>query len=316
MFEEEISAVREYVESRAAFHRLVFSPATDDETLLLMVMRSEGKYSAKEGTQPACFGQRWSAVEADACQRCRLQTLCLKEFAFQTIPQVKAKLAGASATDIAQLLDTEASAPPFAAAFVTYVNEGTTPECPPITLPPPTVGTKQHSALGATLPALIPSSRAVSALHHAAQSAVAPAVVSPIVEQSQPQRTRHPRTYNPPRARMYKNGRLPYGEHTFQARFQRERKRNPKLNLLQPGTKISRYWNSPTGVQLVSVKVETDGYTWKQQKFPTLYDVTKAITGAVAYQDPKRKNPRYMSNWSGTRFFKEPLRLLLESQQI
>ncbi len=68
-------------------------------------------------------------------------------------------------------------------------------------------------------------------------------------------------------------------------RWERERTRSPLIARLTPGMVLRREHKDVR----YEVKVVSDGYSYDDTKYPTLYSVTKAITGATA--------------WSAARFF-------------
>jgi len=94
-----------------------------------------------------------------------------------------------------------------------------------------------------------------------------------------------------------------WGEHTYGARFERERSKSPLIAGLEPGTTLTRPWKG----QDRTVVVHEDHYSYQGNKFPTLYAVTKEITGTVEYESKSKKDPREqrkLCQWSAARFWK------------
>jgi hypothetical protein len=96
-----------------------------------------------------------------------------------------------------------------------------------------------------------------------------------------------------------------WGSHTFAKRWTRERSRNRWIAEIPIGSVIERKWAERTHV----VKCEEGFWTYEGKKYPTLYSVVEAITGARTYPAQIRsgKRPegkiRKMANWSARKFF-------------
>jgi hypothetical protein len=100
----------------------------------------------------------------------------------------------------------------------------------------------------------------------------------------------------------------PWGKHTFKARWLRERQRCPAIAKLTPGNNIVREYK---GIEH-TVKVLHGRYVYDGKEYPTLYEVTKAITGTRPANKQRRTagdessrpdGKRQLCNWSATRFF-------------
>jgi len=104
----------------------------------------------------------------------------------------------------------------------------------------------------------------------------------------------------------------PWGKHTFQARWLRERERSPAIAKLTPGHNIVREYKGAKH----TVKVLQGRYVYEGREYPTLYEVTKVITGTRPAQKQRRTagdessrpdGKRQLCNWSATRFFEAAL---------
>lgn len=115
---------------------------------------------------------------------------------------------------------------------------------------------------------------------------------------------------SPPRP----EGQEPWGEHTFLARWERERRRSPAIAALRPGQKLTgEYKGVPYEVQcrhgyyLCKKDTRTKA---EPVKLPTCYSSVLEITGGKEYPvlkaDGKKAKgkTRVMTNWSGPRFFR------------
>lgn len=100
----------------------------------------------------------------------------------------------------------------------------------------------------------------------------------------------------------------PWGKHTFKARWLRERERSPAIGKLTPGHNIAREF----GGTRHTVKVLHGRYVYDGREYPTLYEVTKVITGTRSAKKQRRTagdestrpdGKRQLCNWSATRFF-------------
>lgn len=58
----------------------------------------------------------------------------------------------------------------------------------------------------------------------------------------------------------------------------------PRQVMLSPGTRLVREWNGRT----ISVDVQGEGYVWNEQRYGSLSEIARAVTG---------------TRWSGPRFF-------------
>lgn len=97
----------------------------------------------------------------------------------------------------------------------------------------------------------------------------------------------------------------PWGEHTFQSRWQRERERTPEIAALKTGQVLT----VPFDGKEHQVTVLKEGYQYDGNRFPTLYSIVKEITGTVERQkqliEGKRpQGTRQLCNWSAVRFFR------------
>ena len=96
----------------------------------------------------------------------------------------------------------------------------------------------------------------------------------------------------------------PWGEHTWDKRYQRERK-NKWVAKLRPGMKLKREYKGETYEVLVLKKF----YKFRGQVYPTGYSITKEITGtkeAPRQLDKNGNRPqgtRQLCNWSFVKFF-------------
>ena len=94
-----------------------------------------------------------------------------------------------------------------------------------------------------------------------------------------------------------------WGNHTYKERWARERKRTPVIGALVPGMKLHRTYKGESYTLLV----KSGHYLFNSKKFPTLYAVTKAITGTheVPRKNQKGKvvGTKQLCNWSATRFW-------------
>lgn len=116
---------------------------------------------------------------------------------------------------------------------------------------------------------------------------------------------KRPRTKKKRVKRPKDEGYQPWGPHTFKERNQREKDRSPLIASLRPGTKLRREWH---GV-LYEVTIRKHGYWFNGQEYPTLYAVTKEITGTKSrpkqldQEGDRPKGKRQVCNWSATRFW-------------
>jgi len=98
-----------------------------------------------------------------------------------------------------------------------------------------------------------------------------------------------------------------WGEHTHNQRCEREREKNPLLQLLVPGEVLKVERNG----HLYTLKVMKHGYKYLEKIYPTLYMAAKVAAGTkpspVQYQPgveiPAGKT-RQLSAWSGPKFWK------------
>jgi hypothetical protein len=97
----------------------------------------------------------------------------------------------------------------------------------------------------------------------------------------------------------------PWGEHTFESRWLRERERSPLIaQILTPGSKRVREYNG----RRYELKVKEGYYLLNGEKFPTLYSTVLSIAGGwdhpVWIKGKKAKGKvRTMANWSGPKFW-------------
>lgn len=84
------------------------------------------------------------------------------------------------------------------------------------------------------------------------------------------------------------------------SRFERERRRSPKVAALRPGQRLKREYKGETHV----VTVAKSHYTYRGEQYATLYSIVMAITGAHEYaRQGGQGGTRVMSNWSVPKFF-------------
>jgi outer membrane biosynthesis protein TonB len=103
-----------------------------------------------------------------------------------------------------------------------------------------------------------------------------------------------------------KDGRVddPWGRHTWEKRYNRERK-NKFIKQLRPGMKPTREYKGTK----YQVTVLNKYYKFNGKMYPTLYSIVKEITGtreAPRQLDHKGKRPkgsRQLCNWSAPKFF-------------
>lgn len=115
--------------------------------------------------------------------------------------------------------------------------------------------------------------------------------------------------------RRKKDGRIedPWGRHTWEKRYLRERK-NKLIKQLRPSMRLVREYQGET----YKVTVLKKYYKYNGQMYPTLYSIVKEITGtreAPRQLDQKGKRPkghRQLCNWSAPKFF--GLRVYLSSR--
>lgn len=99
----------------------------------------------------------------------------------------------------------------------------------------------------------------------------------------------------------------PWGEHTWEKRYQRERK-NKWVSKLRPGMRLKREYKG----EMYEVTVLKKFYKFQGEVYPTGYSITKLITGTKEAprqldKDGKRpKGTRQLCNWSFVKFFNLP----------
>jgi hypothetical protein len=97
---------------------------------------------------------------------------------------------------------------------------------------------------------------------------------------------------------------IPWGTHTWTKRYLKER-RHPLIKQLRPGMKLQRKYKK----EIHEVTVLKKFYRYKGEEYPTLYAVTKAITGTKASprqltrEGDRPPGTREMCQWSAQRFF-------------
>lgn len=95
----------------------------------------------------------------------------------------------------------------------------------------------------------------------------------------------------------------PYMDH---GRWERERERSPEIGALTPGMRLRRTFKGED----YQVVVVSSGYVYDGEYYPTLYSVTKEITGTheaprqLAKDGTRPKGTRSLSNWSATKFWR------------
>lgn len=100
----------------------------------------------------------------------------------------------------------------------------------------------------------------------------------------------------------------PWGQHTWEARRERERARNKWIRMLTPGMVLRREWDG----EIHEVKVRKADYWYRNKAYPTLYAVVKVITGTreapkqKTAEGKRPKGKRQLCNWSAARFFNLP----------
>lgn len=99
-----------------------------------------------------------------------------------------------------------------------------------------------------------------------------------------------------------------WGEKRDLARWERERKKNPKIGKLLPGMTLEKEFPKKSG-DVHQVQVRKHYYLYRGERYPTLSVIVTLITGTVAYQKAKTKTGeipegvRLLSPWSAARFF-------------
>jgi len=97
-----------------------------------------------------------------------------------------------------------------------------------------------------------------------------------------------------------------WGDQHDKNRWERERKRSPLIAQLTPGMKLTRDWK---GEDIVVI-VRKGYYQFQEKKYPTLYSITKLVTGTHEAQCQKRADgsrpdgTRHLTNWSAAKFFR------------
>lgn len=102
-----------------------------------------------------------------------------------------------------------------------------------------------------------------------------------------------------PRLTRRDPGFVPWGRHTHEARFLRERQRSELLATLRPGQTIRRTYKG----QEVEVRVGEGCYLYRGVQYATLYQIVKEVTGPKEYPRAGGRKTRQITNWSATRFF-------------
>lgn len=96
----------------------------------------------------------------------------------------------------------------------------------------------------------------------------------------------------------------PWGRHTWEDRYLRERK-NKWVSQLRPGMKLKREYKG----QIHEVSVLKQYYRYKGEIWPTLYMITKEITGTqeaprqITKQGKRPAGTRQLCAWSAPKFF-------------
>ncbi len=254
--------------------------------------------------KPACFGVFWDAVGDDNCQVCQVQRSCSMQFSKTINTLIKGGAVTVSALTTATGVGSDAVRLAVQKAGHAISEDGSiaVPETPDVQ--------DQPSGDVEAAPAKKKGGRKKRPPKKKVAAVEVPTVAGSAQAVSEPAQPPIPPTDSAPRVGapavdgMSEAGR--------QQAFARERRRSPLIAGLTPGVSLTRHFKGEEH----RVQVEAGHYLYRGQKFPTLYAVTVAITGSREYpgqlitpksQDKdsiERYNPRKMSAWSSTRFWR------------
>jgi hypothetical protein len=262
---------------------------SDEQLQILIEAKNIGIDLSEYGDLPECFGQSWDGECEEVCQGCVAQGECFVIFA-RIISQ-----ADGSPAELAEALEVSMLSITRALDSVKENLPKREPESEPEPEPESEPGVK------APEPALYkrgrkrppPKKRKSEPPESVsrppmAQSAT-PAAVLGVTGSRSAENAKG-------LVDQQVDQKVPWGLHTWKARRLREQKRSKWIAMLSPGERLVREWRGV--VHCVVVRRDSYLYQNEGKAYPTLYAVTKRITG-----EKDSKWGRKLCNWSAAKFW-------------
>jgi hypothetical protein len=251
-------------------------------------LRDDGKYYYDGHEQPECFGVFWEAIPGSSgkqCRECAFNKVCLDRFIQTTLPKAEGSLGSkADAAEVGKKLDgLSAKAIEEARRYRDKQSPSKTEEAE---MAPRNKKTKKKKK---KVPAKKATSKKPAKKKPAKKAAKARPKKAPSAKRAKARAKSKKKNARSAKARA-ESGMVPWGEHTFQSRWEKERARSPLIAKLTPGKKLTVEWPRDSGDKY-TVTCKKGHYEYNGTKFPTLYKVTEHITGEG-------------SKWSGPKFWK------------
>lgn len=300
------TVLRRTLERQADILGIPWTHQTTDDALKVLIrtheesdmsgvqLQEDGKYYYEGEEQPECFGVFWEAIPGKAGQQCRdcaFNEVCLDRFVQTTLPKAEGSLGPkADATEVGKKLDGLSSkAIETARAYRDQQQQQS---------PSPTEEDAEMAPRKKKAPAKKKAKKKAAAKKKApAKKKAAP---KEAVTKSRPKKAPSAKRATGGAKSKKKNAvnakaqgdsaMVPWGEHTFLSRWEKERARSPLIAKLTPGRKLSVEWPRGSG-DTYTVTCKKGFYEYNGEKFPTLYKVTEHIT-------------QQGSTWSGPKFWK------------
>lgn len=318
---------RRQLEREADRLGIPWTQETSDQDLQTLVQRSSDNGLPDYAGNPPCFGILWQGDhDEEYCRGCAIKGKCLDLFATEHIPRVREVL-GPQATlkviaertkvmpeAILEALkyakvqreasgDAKAVTPEDVTIEATEKIENIKKETKAMSRKKKKAGAKKKATKRKAKPRRVDRPRKAGPVQRAS---------GPVMAKLSLASVKHATAL----ASQTRN----WGDN--EKRWQRERDRVPAIAALIQGSVIRREYKG----KIFEVKVLDGRYKIIQtgEEYPTLYAVTKAITGLHARQSQRKKpgneesrpeGHRKLSNWSATKFFAIALREALYGKQ-
>lgn len=334
---------RKQLEKEADYFGIPWTSEISDEQLHALVETRKRGEVMTDPNRPECYGLFWDVPNEEVCRGCGGQQGCFNTFATERLQELLKSnpmaAADASLKLLVDLLEVSPEAILLAKNHLTPVPACPTQEEPEDLADDPSKeemgsepeGLEEDMAKKTTKKVVKKAPAKKAATKKKATTKKKPAVASvpattsevqdpPRAESVKPATDSaqlKPRAKNAPAVKALagqskrgagrkKKGLVedPWGRHTWEPRYLRERK-HPLIQKLRPGiTLVTKYKG-----EVYKVKILKKYYKYNGIMYPTLYSIVKFIVGtreAPRQLDKKGRRPpgsRQLCNWSAPRFF-------------
>jgi hypothetical protein len=317
------------------------SETTDEQLEALIEAKQKGESVMSQEhieEKPDCFGELWDAVGESQCTACEIKDSCLDAFS-EMVPTLQKSLGNPALPILAKAISEDGFVSEEAILFALGHAEKKAEAKPKRERTPVKLEVLEGGKDEQNEDQPVEGEREVPTEKKVAKKAKKKVAKKKVTKKKAKKKAT--KSANPPVAAPAKSAkatatkkkksamtakargghRPEWGEETYDTRFDKERAKSKLVGLIPDGATLQRIYKGKE--YQVTLNLETKRYQCQGKEYPTLYAVTKAITGTKPAKRQRAKagdestrpeGTRNMSNWSGPKFWK--LKAVLTSADL